>query len=67
MGQKRQQLIVAHWDICPKFLSNWLNQFKEHLEKVAILTQGYSKYLFFSAKTNEGKIGQYFENSEKNC
>jgi hypothetical protein len=31
------------------------------------LTQSYSKYLSFNAKTNEGEIGLYFENNKKNA
>ena len=55
---------IPHWEFCPKFLLNWLNQFMQYFEKVAILTQNFFKYYFFSAKTNEGEIVLYFENSK---
>ena len=29
----------AHWEFCPKFLSNWLNQFMLHFKKVGIMTE----------------------------
>jgi hypothetical protein len=29
----------SHWEFCPKFLSNWLNQFMLHFKKVGIPTK----------------------------
>ena len=48
----------AHWDFCPKFLSNCHYQFLYHCKKVCSFDC--ENYLFFNTETDKGEIGLYF-------